>query len=135
PSAPDLPLPTAPCSAPDPAVSGPAATPTLSRNCYTCHGPDKQRSGLRLDTAAAALKGGDSGPALVPGKSAASRLIQAVTGADDVPQMPPKGARLSDKDIAVLRAWIDDGAKAPANELAADPAKNSTHWTFHPPVR
>ena len=52
--------------------------PMLSQNCYACHGAAKQRGGLRLDTAASAIKGGDSGPAIVPGKSGASRLIKAV---------------------------------------------------------
>src|SRR5438552_4250153 len=96
--------------------------PILAKNCYACHGPDKQRSGLRLDTAAAALKGGDSGPVIVPGKSAASKLIKAVAGLDDVKPMPPKGDRLSAQEIAVLRAWIDQGAKAPNSEAAAKSA-------------
>src|SRR5262245_47250457 len=68
--------------------------PILAKTCYRCHGPDKQRSGFRLDTVAAAIEGGDSGPAIVPGKSGQSRLIRAVTGADDVKAMPPTGKRL-----------------------------------------
>jgi hypothetical protein len=55
--------------------------PILAKNCFACHGARKQRSGLRLDTAAAMHQGGNSGSALVPGQSNASRLIQAVTGA------------------------------------------------------
>ena len=93
--------------------------PVLAKNCYACHGPEKQRGGLRLDTAAAALEGGNSGPALVPGKSGDSRLFQAVTGAADVKVMPPREPRLGPEQIAVLKAWIDQGAKAPANEVAA----------------
>ncbi|HXG11922.1 MAG TPA: PSD1 and planctomycete cytochrome C domain-containing protein [Gemmataceae bacterium] len=110
--------------------------PILTKHCYSCHGPEKQRSNLRLDTVAGALKGGDTGPAIVPGKSSESRLIKAVTGTDDlIPQMPPKGDRLSAEQVALLRAWIDAGAKAPAGEVAeAAPAK-STHWAFRPPVR
>jgi len=59
--------------------------PILSRNCYGCHGPAMQTSGLRLDRTADALKGGYSGPALVPGKSSESRLIEVVVAG----KMPP----------------------------------------------
>src|SRR5438034_7845410 len=69
--------------------------PIFAKHCYACHGPDKQRSGLRLDAPAGALQGGNAGPAVLPGKSSESRLIQAVTGAEGVPAMPPKGPRLS----------------------------------------
>src|SRR5690349_15226623 len=69
--------------------------PILATHCYACHGAAKQRSGLRLDTAASALRGGNAGPAVVPGKSAESRLVKAVLGHDDVKIMPPKEPRLS----------------------------------------
>jgi hypothetical protein len=106
--------------------------PILARHCYECHGPQKQRSGLRLDTAAAALKGGVSGAVILPGKGNESKLIKAVTGAEDVKRMPPKEPRLSTKQIALLKAWIDQGAKAPAHELTRATVK---HWAFVPPVR
>jgi mono/diheme cytochrome c family protein len=109
--------------------------PILAKNCYTCHGPRKQKSGFRLDTVAAAIEGGDSGPAIVPGKSARSRLVQAVTGTDDVPVMPPKGPRLSAGQIALLKAWIDQGAKAPAEEATVSTARTSKHWAFQPVKR
>src|SRR5262249_10844688 len=110
--------------------------PILTKNCYACHGPDKQRSGLRLDTAAAALKGGDSGPVIVPGKSAASKMVKAVAGLDDVKPMPPKGDRLSAQEIGVLRSWIDQGAKAPSSEVAAKSSQDKKkHWAFIAPVR
>jgi mono/diheme cytochrome c family protein len=110
--------------------------PIFAKHCYACHGPDKQRSGLRLDTAASALKGGDSGSVIVAGKSADSKLIKAVAGIDDVVVMPPKGDRLQAKEIAVLRAWIDRGAKAPANEAAAKPNSDKLkHWAFRLPMR
>jgi mono/diheme cytochrome c family protein len=108
--------------------------PLLAKTCYACHGADKQRSGLRLDTAAAALEGGNSGPAVVPGKSGDSLLIKAVTAADGVSAMPPKEPRLTPQQVAILRAWIDAGAKAPAGELAEAP-KATTHWSFRPPLR
>ncbi|HZT81478.1 MAG TPA: c-type cytochrome domain-containing protein, partial [Gemmataceae bacterium] len=70
--------------------------PIFARACYSCHGPQKQRSGFRLDVKAAALKGGDLGRAILPGKSADSPLIRYVAGLDPDTAMPPKEAdRLS----------------------------------------
>src|SRR5258708_31324712 len=87
--------------------------PILSRRCYACHGAFKQKNDLRLDTAALAIQGGSNGAAIVPGKSDESLLIDAVTGADGVKKMPPEGEPLTVEQIAKLRAWIDQGAKAP----------------------
>ena len=86
--------------------------PILAANCYRCHGPDQQESGLRLDSGATALEGGNAGPALVRGKSAESLLIQAVTAAsDEVSRMPPddEADALSEQQIDILRRWIDAG--------------------------
>ena len=89
--------------------------PLLARHCVECHGSKRQESGLRLDTAARArLKGGTSGPAIIPGKSGESLLIQAVTGNDLVDRMPLKKDPLAETDVSLLKAWIDEGAKAPA---------------------
>ena len=86
--------------------------PIFSTSCYECHGPDKQKAGLRLDDKQAALKGGDSGPLLIPGKSAESLLIQAVLGSKkDLARMPKKKDPLTAAQIALLKAWIDQGAK------------------------
>ncbi len=63
--------------------------PILSKRCYACHGALKQKAGLRLDTAASMHKGGDSGPAIVPGKSEESLIVDAVTGRDGW-RMPPE---------------------------------------------
>src|SRR5438552_18072060 len=105
--------------------------PILTKNCTTCHGAAKQRSGLRLDTAKAALEGGNSGPVVVAGKSAASRIIHAVTGTHDAPSMPPKGPRLDANQIALLKRWIDEGARAPASETAKTTVTSkSKHWSF-----
>lgn len=104
--------------------------PILARHCYACHGALKQRSELRLDTAEAIKRGGDGGPAIEPGKSGESRLIDALTGANGLTSMPPKdeGGPLKPEEIAVLKAWIDQGAESPANEAPqADPRK---HWAF-----
>lgn len=102
-------------------VSLPSATvdfateirPILERHCFKCHGPDKQRNNLRLDRKSDAFKGGDSGPALVAGKSAESLLIKLVSGEDSDRVMPQKGKRLTSEQIRLLRAWIDQGASWP----------------------
>src|SRR5438105_9857662 len=82
--------------------------PVLSQKCYSCHGEDAQQSGLRLDKRQNALRGGDYGPVIVPGKSAESKLILRLVGGDGGLQMPPTGA-LSSEEIGILRAWIDQG--------------------------
>ena len=108
--------------------------PILIAKCLKCHGPDKHENGLRLDAAPAIVRGGDTGPAIVPGKSAESLLIQAVTGTTDlVSKMPSEGEPLTDPQVALLRRWIDAGAKAPAEQLAAD--AKSKHWSFQKPIR
>src|SRR5919204_4261938 len=65
--------------------------PLLAQNCYGCHGPEVQQSGLRLDLRQNALRGGDYGPVIVPGKSADSKLIRRLIGSDGGLQMPPTG--------------------------------------------
>ena len=84
--------------------------PILKKRCEACHGAAQQISGLRLDQREGAMAGGYSGPVIVPGKSAESKLIQRVTGAPGVMVMPPSGPRLTPEEIGVLRAWIDSGA-------------------------
>src|SRR4051812_40807464 len=86
--------------------------PILAKNCLSCHGPDKQKNGLRLDTVTAILSGGDSGPAVVAGKPDQSLLFTLVSGAAaDGRIMPPKGDRLSAADIDAVKLWISQGAK------------------------
>src|SRR5438034_4571685 len=86
--------------------------PILSEHCYSCHGAQKQKSGLRLDTVAAARKGGNSGPVIVPGKCGESLLIKAVTTSDEsLPRMPYQKPPLDNKQIALLKTCIDQGAK------------------------
>src|SRR5262245_39583603 len=65
--------------------------PIFAKNCTACHGAEKQKSGLRLDSVGLAKRGGDSGPAIEPGKSAESLLVLAITGGEGVAAMPPKG--------------------------------------------
>ncbi|MCX6954788.1 MAG: PSD1 and planctomycete cytochrome C domain-containing protein [Verrucomicrobia bacterium] len=106
--------------------------PILSQYCYRCHGSSQQKSGMRADTAAFLLQGGDSGPSLVAGKSAESLIVKTILGThDDISRMPYKKPALSDAQIALISAWIDQGAVAPANE---EPEKN-VHWAFLAPVR
>ncbi|MFM9032323.1 MAG: c-type cytochrome domain-containing protein, partial [Opitutaceae bacterium] len=78
--------------------------PILADKCYKCHSKeaDKVRGGLLLDSREATLQGGNTGPALVPGKPDESLLIQAVRYKDEDLQMPPKGEKLSDAQIADL---------------------------------
>ncbi|MDQ6699876.1 MAG: hypothetical protein M3Z36_06800, partial [Acidobacteriota bacterium] len=83
--------------------------PILSQKCHSCHGPDVQQSGLRLDKRQNAMRGGDYGPVIITGKSAESKLIRRVVNGDGGIQMPPTGA-LSNEEIGILRAWIDQGA-------------------------
>src|SRR6185503_4072774 len=88
--------------------------PIFAAHCLKCHGPEKQKNGFRLDDAAVAFRGGDSGkPAIVASNSITSGLFQRITttNADEI--MPPKGERLSAKDVATIRAWIDAGALWP----------------------
>jgi hypothetical protein len=107
--------------------------PILARSCVSCHGAHKQRGGLRLDVAAAARAGGDTGPVITAGDAAGSRLVRLVSGTDPELKMPP-GRRppLTAAEVALLRAWIDQGAKWPASETADARAVKSNHWAFQP---
>jgi len=92
--------------------------PILSAKCFSCHGAKQVMSGLRLDLRQNALRGGDYGVVIVPGKSAESKLIQRLAGSQAGLQMPPTGA-LPDEEIATLRAWIDQGAEMPGKAEVA----------------
>jgi hypothetical protein len=101
-----------------PALSGPVAffeekvRPVLAGHCYECHGPQKQKAGLRLDSRAAVVTGGEHGPVVVPGKPEESPLIQAVKHAGEI-KMPSKKPRLADAQIAALEQWVSMGAPWP----------------------
>jgi hypothetical protein len=90
--------------------------PLLAENCYACHGTRKQKGGLRLDSREAILKGGESGPAVVPGKPAESRLVEAINY--DGLEMPPTG-KLAPEKVAVLARWVSLGAPWPAHDRTA----------------
>lgn len=87
--------------------------PILEKTCFGCHGPEKQKGKLRLDSLEAALKGGEAGKCIVPGKSDKSDLVIAVARLDPDMSMPPdgKGDPLTKEQIGLIRAWIDQGAK------------------------
>ena len=112
--------------------------PLLIANCIDCHGPDKQKGGLRLDSRAGWQTGGDSGPALIPDKLAESKLWQAVTYTDRDLKMPPK-RKLKDSEVADLKLWIESGAPDPRDEIASTGGKTKTaradasFWSFQPP--
>lgn len=110
-----------------PAMPGPTASgdvqfynehirPVLTQNCYKCH-TSEAMGGLRLDSRADILKGGDSGPAVVPHAPDKSLLIEAVQQTGDI-KMPPKGPKLGDDQIADLIAWVKSGAATSPDEHA-----------------
>jgi hypothetical protein len=110
--------------------------PVLLAHCVGCHGPEKQKGGLRLDSRAAVLKGGDTGPAVNVTDPAKSLLLQMIRYDGDV-KMPPKG-RLAGADAAVLTAWVSGGAPWPETGSAAQAtaakfdlaARAKAHWSF-----
>jgi len=107
--------------------------PLLHKHCVECHGPKQQMSGLRADTGAALLKGGDRGPAIVPGKSEESLLVEAVTGSsENVERMPVDKPPLSKQQIALIKRWIDEGAKHPQGDEPTTASLKSKHWSFQP---
>jgi hypothetical protein len=117
--------------------------PLLVEHCYECHSAGKKaRGGLLVDSRAALLRGGDSGPALVPGAPEASLLVKAVKYIHEDLQMPPKH-KLEPEEVAALEAWVRLGAPDPRREAAAAAAEPAgsykvdfeaarTHWAFQP---
>src|SRR6266404_3638565 len=83
--------------------------PILEASCIKCHGRGRDRGNFRIDTRETLLKGGDSGAPVVVGKSEESLLIELVSGLDPDNVMPKKGSKLTREQVALLRAWIDQG--------------------------
>ena len=108
--------------------------PVLKRQCYECHSADAKelQGSLRLDSRPGTLRGGDSGPAIVPGKSRESLLIQAIRHEGDR-QMPPEMPKLPAAVIADFVRWVDAGAPDPrVAEPAIATADPRQHWAFQP---
>ncbi len=108
--------------------------PILASRCYTCHGPNVQQNGLRLDTLAGVLTGSDAGKIIKPGHADASRLVRRLE-AQERPQMPYGGPPLSKDQIALIRQWIDSGAAGPDSTTPIAQAQPLTHWAYRKPVR
>jgi hypothetical protein len=113
--------------------------PILSDRCYECHSATKNSSkgGLILDSHDGAYKGGDEGPAVIPGNLEKSLLIKAVRYTDPEFSMPPKktGGKLPDDKIAILEEWVKMGAPMPtggAAKLTGLTGKAREHWAFQP---
>jgi mono/diheme cytochrome c family protein len=90
--------------------------PIFEKQCVSCHGPEKQKGKLRLDSLEAVLKGGDEGEGIIKGKSAESPLVHAIARLDEDYAMPPEKKdgtidAVSKENIGLIRAWIDQGAK------------------------
>jgi cytochrome c553 len=107
--------------------------PLLAKHCLRCHGAEKQRGGLRLDRRADARRGGKSGTPFVPGKPADSLLLQRVRADDADTRMPAGGEPLAAAEIAVLEAWIAQGAKWPDDGSVL--AEAAPWWSLRPLTR
>jgi len=115
--------------------------PLLAANCQACHG-ESAMAGLRVDSREALIRGGETGPAIVPGAPEKSTLVKAVQHADGFPRMPRGRAKLAAQDIEALEQWIRNGAVWPTSATAA-PAPAAAHertitpeqrayWAFRP---
>ncbi len=143
-----LPLMWSPLRAQNPSPSQPAASvdfardilPILQNRCYECHGAEKSRGRLRLDGRASVLKGGETGPALVAGNSEQSLIVRRVLGLDGEDRMPKDKDALPDTEIALIRAWIEQGAAWPdaagtaATSMSAS-QEEPQHWAYRRPKR
>lgn len=108
--------------------------PILASRCYACHGALKQKNKLRTDSVKSLLEGGDSGSVIERGKSAESLLVELIEQAGEGRMPPPgEGEALSAAQIGLIKAWIDQGAVAPADD-AREPDPRD-HWAFRAPVR
>ncbi len=107
--------------------------PVLEAHCVSCHGPEKAKVGLRLDSPDGVRKGSSGGPVVVPGEPESSLLIEAIRYTDEDLAMPPKG-RLDAAIIADLERWVEQGAVMPegaaSKESELDLMERRSHWSF-----
>ncbi|HSI12516.1 MAG TPA: PSD1 and planctomycete cytochrome C domain-containing protein [Chthoniobacter sp.] len=115
--------------------------PILKENCYKCHSVEqgKAKGGLTMDTKAGLLKGGENGAVVVPGDIEKSSMVKAITYLDKDLQMPPKGEKLTNQQIADLTEWVKMGAPDPrkddakiASKLSGLTDKARGHWAYQP---
>ncbi|MSR31171.1 MAG: DUF1553 domain-containing protein [Gemmataceae bacterium] len=104
--------------------------PLFQEHCHSCHGKEKQKGDLRLDIKANALRGGESGAVIIPGKPHDSILWKNITGQPGATQMPKRAARLQEKEIALIAEWIRQGANWPADGSE----KQAVWWSLVPPI-
>jgi mono/diheme cytochrome c family protein len=116
-------------SAADPVDYKKDIRPVLQERCYACHGALAQKKKLRVDSGANLLGAG----VVVPGKPGESELIARVSAKDDATRMPPEGHPLKPEQVEKLRAWVEQGAKVPADD-AQEPDPRD-HWSFRTPTR
>src|SRR5262249_23150729 len=110
--------------------------PVLTQKCIACHGASQQMATLDLSSSEALVKGGQNGPAIAPGDAESSRLYRRIVGKEQ-PAMP-LGSRLSEREIGLIRDWINAGARWEGDKLGAvkvAPAKPASWWSFRKPVR
>jgi mono/diheme cytochrome c family protein len=106
--------------------------PIFAERCGHCHGPDEQQGYLRLDAKAIVLRGGQSGPLLEPGKSADSLIVHRIAGLGTEKRMPLEDEPLSDEQIGLVRAWIDQGAAWP-DGIGSKATEVNKHWAYVAP--
>src|SRR5947207_2162965 len=108
--------------------------PLLEGTCLKCHGPEKHKSGFRLDNRESALAGGEHGQDIVPGDSAKSPLIHYVARLVEDMEMPPKGKGdpLTPAQVGRLRAWIDHGAQWSKGTGGKSLADKTDWWSLKP---
>jgi mono/diheme cytochrome c family protein len=107
--------------------------PVLAEQCYKCHGPEKQKAELRLDSREAVLKGSDIGPVVVPGKPEESSLIKSIKHEGDS-KMPEKADKMPEQEIAALAEWVRMGVPWPeeAAQVSSQEQAAKSHWAFQP---
>jgi mono/diheme cytochrome c family protein len=108
--------------------------PLMNAACLRCHGPEKAKGGLRLDTWDHAHQGGDEGPSIIPGKPDDSPFFKRLVTTDDDERMPRGADALSASKIAAVRAWIAAGAPWPADAAEQAAHQQRSWWSFQPLV-
>jgi hypothetical protein len=105
--------------------------PVLEKRCLHCHGAETHKGGLSLSSRAGVLRGGENGPAVVPGKPDESLLLEMVSG--DAPEMPQKDRPLTREQVEGLRRWVEQGAHWPEGvALKSRRFDGETWWAFRP---